>query len=279
MNLKLDQFYTQNEIAKYCSDIIKRFFDIDKYKVLEPSAGCGAFLDYFDNWYACDIDPKRDDIERKNFLVDDISDNLIGNSIITIGNPPFGKKSKLAIAFINKAFEYSNIVGFILPIQFLKYSAQKQVRPDAKLIYSENLPEDSFIFKGKNYSVRCCFQIWVINDNNYPNLRITTPPTTKHKDFEMWQYNNTIQASKYFDKNEYKWDFAVPRQGYKDYSIREINPDNMDRRTQWIFFKANNEETLNKLLNIDFDKLSKNNTSTPGFGKADVINEYVSLYE
>lgn len=279
MKNNLDQFYTREEYAKQCIDIVKKYFNIDEYKILEPSAGYGSFIKYIDNYYACDIDPKNNNIDKKDFLNDDISEKLIGNKILTIGNPPFGKKSKLAIEFINKAFEYSDIVCFILPKQFLKYSSQSRVHKDAKLIHSEVLDENIFIHEEKEYSVRCCFQIWVLNDNKHTDLRIRELPTTTHKDFEMWQYNNTETASKYFNKEIYKWDFAVPRQGYKDYTIKETNPDNMSRKTQWIFFKANNESVLQNLLNIDFVKLSKNNTSTPGFGKADVIAEYKNLYE
>ena len=52
----------------------------------------------------------------------------------------------------------------------------------------------------------------------------------------------------------------------------------MDHRTQWIFFKAHSQEALKRLCQIDYDKLSKKNTSIPGFGKADVIVEYESLF-
>lgn len=274
MKNNLDQFYTQEKVAKFCSDIVKEFFNISKYKILEPSAGEGVFLKFFNNFYACDIDPKNDLIEKKDFLKDDIKDKLGNDKILTIGNPPFGKRSKLAIEFINKSFEYSDIVAFILPIHFLKYSAQYKIRNDAKLICSEILDEDSFIYNGKNYSVRCCFQIWTLLDTEYKDLRIKESPAINHDDFEMWQYNNTKIAEKYFDKSIYNWDFAVPRQGYKDYNIRETDPNKMDKHTQWIFFKANNKEILERLIHLDFEKISKNNTSTPGFGKADVINEY-----
>jgi len=51
------------------------------------------------------------------------------------------------------------------------------------------------------------------------NKRIKTPPLIKHDDFKTYIHNNTKQTLKYFDKEEYKWDFAVQRQGYYDYSI------------------------------------------------------------
>ena len=159
-----------------------------------------------------------------------------------------------------------------------KYSAQNQINPKAKLIYSMDLDENSFLFEDSEYSVRCCLQIWSLDFTDF-DLRISSPPVTKHPDFEMWQYNNTRLAEKYFDKETYNWDFAVPRQGYKDYKIMESDPDKMDRRTQWIFFKAKDKKILKRLKDIDFDMLSKKNTSTPGFGKADVIQEYINLFK
>ncbi len=274
---KLDKFYTQDKVAKYCVSIVERLYGLD-YLMIEPSAGDGVFLKYLNNYIAYDIDPKNDNIIKLDYLKENL--NLLNKEKnIVIGNPPFGKKAKLAIDFINKSFNYSNIVAFILPIQFLKYSAQKNINKNAKLIFSELLDPNSFRVNDKEYSVRCCFQIWTLNNDSNINLRIINPPQINHPDFEMWQYNNTETASKYFNKELYQWDFAVPRQGYKDYTVKETNPDNMDRKTQWIFFKANNDIILERLKKIDFDKLSKNNTSTPGFGKADVVKEYMSLYE
>ena len=49
-------------------------------------------------------------------------------------------------------------------------------------------------------------------------------------------------------------------------------------KKQWIFFKAKDKETLEKLKSIDFEKLSKKNIGIPGFGKADVVQEFISIY-
>ncbi|NCU29434.1 hypothetical protein EOM60_02380 [Candidatus Saccharibacteria bacterium] len=51
----------------------------------------------------------------------------------------------------------------------------------------------------------------------------------------------------------------------------------MDRRTQWIFFRASNNNILHNLMKLDFNKLSHKNTSTPGFGKADVVQAYEEM--
>jgi len=284
-----DQFFTKDTVAEECLDdllnSLKKESDYDLRDVcfLEPSAGGGAFLKALDkrnysNYYACDIDPKNPKVIKHDFLEDDISTSLPKkDSVITIGNPPFGRRARMAAAFINKALEYSETVAFILPLQFQKHSAQNKIIKTARLVYDKTLIPNAFVFNGKDYTVRCCFQVWTTR-NFGKDIRLRTAPITKHNDFDMWQYNNTREAEKYFDKETYKWDFAIPRQGYKDYSLKETDPNKMDHRTQWIFFRAKTPEILDRLNQIDYDKLSKKNISIPGFGKADVIKEYEAMF-
>lgn len=284
-----DQFYTKDSIAAECLDnLINVLGDNSGYNLnqicfLEPSAGGGAFLralenNHFKNYYACDIDPHDKRVKKHDFLTEDISTSLPQKkSVIVIGNPPFGRRARIAADFINRAFNYTETVAFILPLQFQKHSAQSKLIETARLIFDKTLIPDAFVFNQKSYTVRCCFQIWTTR-NFGKDTRLRTPPITKHTDFDMWQYNNTKEAEKYFDKETYGWDFAIPRQGYKDYTLKETDPSRMDHKTQWIFFKAKSPEILERLNQIDYDKLSKKNISIPGFGKADVIKEYDALF-
>lgn len=278
-----DQFYTKDAVAKACLETLLReiepAYDLDQISFLEPSAGDGAFLRGledlgFSNYYASDIDPRAKNIKKRDFLTDDLTEEVPDQkNLIVVGNPPFGHRARLAAAFINKALQYSGTIAFILPLQFEKYSAQSKLDPRLRLIYDQVLEPESFVYNGEKYAVRCCFQIWTRRTLG-TDLRLRTSPVTKHADFEMWQYNNTREAEKYFNKDKYGWDFAVPRQGYKDYTLKETDPAKMDRHTQWIFFKANSREAFERLMLLDFEALSHKNTSVPGFGKADVIKEY-----
>ena len=120
--------------------------------------------------------------------------------------------------------------------------------------------------------------VWTTRETRMSDLRIRQSPRTRHPDFEMYQYNCTEEAARFFDKSAYPWDFAVPRQGFKDYSTRETDPQALDRRVQWIFFKAKNKKVLSRLKKLDFETLSRKNSTIPGFGKADVVEEYERLY-
>lgn len=283
MNKELDKYYTKEDTAKNCIQSIKRVLRRAGYNIpdlffIEPSAGSGAFLKALKRSYSIgfDIEPTAPGILKADFLKDDLRIQKDKNNII-VGNPPFGKKSKLAIDFINKSFDYADVVCFILPIQFKKYNTQRNIREGAKLVYERDLDINSFTLGDKDYELRCCLQIWVSPEaegfEEFKDRRIKEAPETSHEDFEMYQYNCTEQAKKFFD---YEWDFAVLRQGWgnfnKRYTKNEI--EKLDHKKQWIFFKAKSKKAYRRLKKMDFEKIANLNTAVKGFGKADVVSSY-----
>ncbi len=281
---ELDQFYTKPMVAKECYSRVKTVLKkyINKNTLwIEPSAGEGSFFNILvGEKIGFDIHPKADGVAKLDFLKDDININALDiERSIVVGNPPFGRRAKKAIDFFNKSATISHFICFIVPNQFCKYSVQSRLHKNFKLIYEYILDDNSFTAGGKDYKARCVFQIWTRLDTKYNDLRIKTKPQTKHKDFEIFQYNNTKEALKYFDKEKYGWDFAVPRQGFYDYSKRVTNTSELNTKIQWAFFKSNSKKVLKRLRNIDFEKLAKKNTVILGFGKHDVVKEYIDLYE
>ena len=292
---ELDQFYTNPRIAQECFDVLKDTLDmIPGYKksiqYIEPSAGTGAFFNLLPNRkikgingnmvktrLGYDLEPKTTGVVKADFLLQDINDSdmIPYNRRVVIGNPPFGKRSALAIDFFNRASDWAPVIAFIIPIQFRKWSVQSKLQQEYELVVDNNLPKDAFIFNEKPYNVNCCFQIWCKKVTFLENVRLLNRPKTSHSDFEMWQYNNTEAAEKVFDND---FDFAVLRQGYGDYTKLVTSSKKCNRRKQWILFKADSKRVLKRLKNLDFVTLSKLNTTTPGFGKADVINMYNDLY-
>lgn len=280
----LDQFYSSTDVVKQTLKVLKQKINLDNVIFIEPSAGCGNFIngikEKFPNnkWLAFDLEPKQAYIKKQDFLELNLDYN---ENNITIGNPPFGHKAKLAIDFINKSFNYSDVVCFILPIQFRRYGVQKQIRKDVKLIYSsENLPDKSFIYLNKPYNVNCLIQIWIKDNKKFKtkrDLRIKNPVPNNHKDFKLFIYNNTEITRKYFDKEAYQWDFAIHRQGYYDYSIKITNPKKLKTNRQYLFVKYIDPKSKEIFEKIDFVKLSNTNTSVNGFSNTDLVKEYVRI--
>lgn len=135
----LDQFYTMPEIAEKLFSTaltVLGIRDESEYQFLEPSAGTGSFSRIPTHCLAYDLEPKSDGIIRADFLQVDLTGY---NHLITIGNPPFGKRAVLAVEFFNKCAERSDAIAMILPNQFNKFLTQKQLNPDFALIYAEPL--------------------------------------------------------------------------------------------------------------------------------------------
>ena len=290
INKKLDKFYTSSHAADTVLTFLNQLFIREKinlldYQFLEPCAGSGSFLTALRNLIpnanviAYDIEPEGPNIKMANFL--EIKPHFTSNTI-TIGHPPFGYKGKLAVSFINQCSEWGPIVVFILPIQFRRYNIQKHIYSNLKLIYSsDNFPKNSFTLENKPYNVNCLFQIWVDKFSglfeNYNDLRLLEPLPNKHPDFKLYIHNNTTETLKYFKKEDYQWDFAVPRQGFYDYTAKITNPKELKPHVQYLFVKYINSVSKTIFEKIDFDKLSHVNTSILGFSNTDLIAEYSKI--
>lgn len=172
-NVGLDQFYTKPNIANKCYKNLLNIIrndgrSIEEYKFIEPSAGTGAFYDLlpFQDRIGIDIDPKRAEFIEHDFLSWPIKTN--GKRYITVGNPPFGYRAWLALAFINHAAKFSDYVGMILPMSFQsdgKGSPKHRVK-GMRLIHSECLPADSFVNSaGKDVKVNGLWQVWKRGEN------------------------------------------------------------------------------------------------------------------
>ena len=278
----LDKFYTQSHVSKYCFDFLHSQLTIPKEVIyLEPSAGNGSFLDLLSDYIALDIAPEDDRIKKQDYLKYETNKT----DFITIGNPPFGSRSKLAIDFFNKAATMSDVIAFIVPVSFMKWSVQKNLNINFSLHSFTYLEPESFSSNGVPYSVRTVFQIWVKKNSQYDNginLRLTKQPPISHTDFEIWQYNATPEAVKYIEED---WKYAVYRQGYHDYNkIYQRNDYDYikekmtgTKKQQFFFIKPLSEESENLILNMDFNALAERNTATPGFGKGDFVSYYTEL--
>ncbi|HEY4495095.1 MAG TPA: hypothetical protein VJC01_01440 [Candidatus Paceibacterota bacterium] len=163
--MKLDQFYTKITIAQKCHKFMLGKFgrlNIRNPFFVEPSAGSGSFLNLLNpkRRFGLDIEPRGKNIRKQDFL-EWRYDGRGKNNIVVIGNPPFGRRARLAIKFFNKSAEFAHTIGFIVPVQFRKYSVHSKLNSSFKLIAEKFLPKNSFITEdGSDFDVNCVFQIW-----------------------------------------------------------------------------------------------------------------------
>lgn len=170
----LDQFFTTQKVAASCYremiEFLERRGENPKaFHYIEPSAGSGAFFDLMPERQRTGVDvlPIRNEFVREDFLT--WAPPLAqGRRNLVIGNPPFGYRAWLALAFVNHAAKFADYIGMILPMAFQsdgKGSPKHRVEGMA-LQASRTLPADSFVdATGRSVKVNALWQIWARGEN------------------------------------------------------------------------------------------------------------------
>jgi len=173
--VELDQFFTVPEIAKkYYLQLLqflnKKKIDIKNCVFIEPSAGAGSFFNLLPKSQSIGLDiyPISTNIMQQDFLSWEFPPEINNKVKIFIGNPPFGYRGWLALAFMNHASKFADYIAFILPMSFQsdgKGSPKNRVC-GMKLEHSEIVPANSFINPfGKIEKVNALWQIWEKGNN------------------------------------------------------------------------------------------------------------------
>ena len=132
--------------------VLARFYDL-----LPPGRRIGI-----------DILPIRSDLECADFLTwEPPADH---RRYAVVGNPPFGYRAWLALAFVNRAANFADYLGMILPMAFQsdgKGSPKHRVE-GLRLIHSEPLPPNSFTdLDGRPAKINALWQVWQRGVNNH----------------------------------------------------------------------------------------------------------------
>lgn len=167
-NVGLDQFFTRPEVALQCwRSLLEYMASVgatgQNFKFVEPSAGTGSFFQLLPKSQRIGIDLQKFDDEY-------ICADFLGwmppatdQRYVCVGNPPFGYRAWLALAFLNHASRFSDYAAFILPMAFQsrgKGNPQDRVR-GMTLVHSSPLPSDSFLdVNGRPVKVNALWQIW-----------------------------------------------------------------------------------------------------------------------
>jgi hypothetical protein len=160
----MDQFYTSPIVAASCvSRILKHVPHATECTWVEPSAGNGAFLHNvppcITHKIGIDLDPQSPDILKHDYLKWSPGATMTP-PILVFGNPPFGRQSSLAKAFIAKSCTFADTIAFILPKSFTKPSMFNAFDLKFHCVHSCELQANSFVLNGAPYDVPCVFQIW-----------------------------------------------------------------------------------------------------------------------
>jgi len=281
---QLDQYFTKPSVALSCITYLEDELHIPLSNfetILEPSYGDGAFVSGLRTKYIIepklcyiDIDSKEPQ-HKDDFLSNELKIRMM-KPFLTIGNPPFGKNSSLAINFFNKAATLSDVIAFILPRTFRKNSCINRLDRNFFLVFEKNLEKKSFLFEGNDYEVPCVFQIWShstfvsffkLNINVPDNkLRAVTTKMSKTSDFEFVLCSDNP-------------DFAIRRVGVNAGRIFNTAPA-LKSKESHLFIRVFNREQVesvsNKLKRLDLEKTeSKYDTAgNPSICKDEICRLY-----
>lgn len=175
----LDKFYTRPQVAEKCVDQIDNHIEFNKGEIIiEPSAGNGIFIDSLNDYFSpqliigYDIKPDREDIKQQDFLKLDLKKTFKDTPLHFVGNPPFGRSSKLCRLFIKNMCSNPNTksISLILPISYHKnFNQRTSFNKKFHLVYEEILGKNSFTNEAidkKVFNVAAVFQIWERREEN-----------------------------------------------------------------------------------------------------------------
>jgi len=260
-----EQFYTSRDFANTCVQLVDRHFPLSHFgTIVEPSAGTGVFVDILSpfNVEAVDIDPKHPKVRQCDFLT---WLPTFTPPVLFVGNPPFGQRSSLAVKFVERACELGDVVAFILPRSFRKYTFINRIDPQFHLV--DQIDGQDFVDRSGNaIEVKTVFQIWERRDTTRP--KIDAP--TSHPDFLMRHAHLSRTSESNRKLLVQKYPFAIAQAG-GNFLPRESSLIN---RGSWWFIAPRDANVTERFHRLDFSFCDNMNVAHTSLSKSDIIRAY-----
>jgi hypothetical protein len=258
----VDKFYTKPTIVELCIKYLKQHIPMNNTDlIIEPSAGNGSFIPYIkqltNHHIFYDLEPENVEITKQDYLLCNMSDiKTKFDKIHTLGNPPFGRQSSIAIKFIKKSCEFSDSVSFILPKSFKKDSLKKSFPSNFHLVFEIDLPPNAFLVNEKEHNVETVFQIW--EKKTYNREKITK--------LEPLHF--------LFVKKTENPDISFRRVGVNAGTI-DINIDEQSIQSHYFIKFTNGKSIQDNIAELSKIKYEFNNTVGPkSISKQELIKEF-----
>lgn len=249
-DLRLDQYYTCPPVARQLYATFCRFFKPEDFRMVEPSAGKGAFFKLLPpGSLGFDVEPKYPGIQTADFLTVEIGGEL---DVAIIGNPPFGKNASLAVRFFNHAARQSSVIALIMPRSVQKAAIENRLDPAFHLQFEVIVPDHAFFFRGKPFDVPAVFQIW----ERRPQPRQLQFVETTHQDFEFTTHDRA--------------NFAIQRVGA---NAGRVHSNFKASPSSHYFIRGDGDvEAVMRIL--DFASVTCNVAGNPSLAKCEIVSLY-----
>lgn len=263
-----EQFFTPRSLAEDCVKEVAALYPLDSFTtVVEPSAGDGAFLELLpkETRIGIDIDPKINEIVEHDFLTWRPSSIKTNHNILTIGNPPFGARSALALKFIKHAAEFSNVIAFVLPMSFNKYTFQNMFPREFHLVKSLDCTDVYQTPSGLS-QVKTVFQIWELRSFD----RELIQRKMNHSHFKMKHAHLSRTSKEERDALVNEYEFAIAQVGS---NFAPKNPSEVTQGSYW-FVAPKVDGVRDRFRRLDFSSLEGMNLAHKSLSKSDIIEAY-----
>jgi hypothetical protein len=264
-----EKYYTAPSLAERCLDLLQRHVDLAAYDaVVEPSAGDGSFLRLLpvQTRIGVDIDPSHPSVVEADFLR--WAPPRSCRRVLAVGNPPFGQRGALAVAFLAHACSFSDTVAFILPRSFKKYTFQNRVHPFFHLVDSFDCTE--FVDPaGRPVVVSTVFQIWSRRDHERPLVALPAV----HDHFDMRHAHLSRVTADELARLRASYEFTVPQVG-ANFAPRDVT--GVVRGSHW-FIRPRVAGVRERFEQLDFAFLDGMNTAHKSLSKKDIVAAYQAV--
>jgi predicted RNA methylase len=261
-----EQYYTPSDLSREILERVCLQIDNPKKRVfLEPAGGTGSFIEAakaygFKQIVSMDIEPKHELVQEMDFL----ESQLDVSSAVCVTNPPFGRNNSLSVPFFNKAAEYSDIIAFIVPRSWRKWSVLNRLNMSFHLVDDWNLDIDYVDDEGESThgvgNLRTCVQVWK-KDESKLRLPVKIPD---HGIIEK----TTPELA----------DVSFTLFGYGCGTVKEDFP-RVPNTTQ-TFLKLKHPRALEALNAVDFSRFFNHTAYTEALGLQEInylLNDYLGL--
>jgi len=259
-----EQYYTPADAALEILENIKAMVpNLQERTFLEPAGGTGSFIEAaksagMKNFVSFDIEPHHPLVQEGNFL----EQKLELNGAITVSNPPFGRCNSLSVPFFNHSAEYSDLIVFIVPRSWRKWSVQNKLDRRFHLVKDDDLDINYVDVNGehgyKKNNLRTCIQYWKKMDGEPRQLYAV-------------EDQGVIQKCGFEEA-----DVALTIFGYSCGVVKTEFPRKSN--TTSMFLKIKHPKALEALQSVDFSKFYMNTAYTAALSIGEInylLNEYI----
>lgn len=259
-----EQYFTLPEVVNLCLEVLLKHTSTDSV-FLEPAGGTGEFIEGLLRNGILGEKIESYDIEPRHNLVQKTSDFLEENipyksERIIVSNPPFGRANSLSVKFFNHCAVSGDVIGFLIPKAWRKWSVQGRLDLDFHLVEDIDMPPVSFYdVNGSPHvggKLQTIFQVW----------KRGTPKRQKVE----------IQDRGYIQKvKPEEADVSLTIFGRGCGRLKEEFPK-VPNTTQ-MFLKVKNKKVVQALKSVDFSRFFNNVSYTEALSIKEImflLNEY-----